>query len=77
MSKQFDDRELADYLLENPKYLLGKLGQSKIFQDKVFWNTTGSENRADFPTFFFPKEWFSPLLINFPEAISKKGVRGK
>ena len=69
MSEQFDDREAADYLLANPKYLLGRLGQSKIFPDKVFWNTTGSENRADFPTLYFPKEWFAPIVINVPKAV--------
>ena len=69
MSEQWDDRELADYLLANPKYMLGKLGNSKNFPDKVFWNTTGNENRCDFPTFYFPKEWFHPLCINVPKAL--------
>jgi len=69
MSKLYDDRELADYLLDNPKYLLGTIGQSKIFEDKVFWNATGKEMIVDFPTFYFPKEWFHTLIINVPKAV--------
>ena len=72
MSEQFDNRELADYLLENKKYILGKMGVSKIFPYKVFWNTTVNENRADFPTFFFPKEWFDGLVIDVPKEIAKQ-----
>lgn len=71
MGEMFDDRALADYLLANPKYLLGKVGNSKIFPTKVFWNTTGNEMRADFPTAYFPREWFHPLIINVPKAIKE------
>lgn len=37
---------------------------SEVFPGFVFWNATGSEQRRDFPTIYFPKEPFITALKN-------------